>query len=616
MSFYARRVIRVPTKRTLIVTVQKLSSSSARVTWSSNISPNGGWTVGRDGTDSSGYGPWSTNVSASTFTQDFTNLSSDKTYTFTVAGGGIVASKTLDMTSGTGTTPPQDLTSTIFDNGGGSVVLQWTTSANPPEGWTVGRDGTDGSGYGAWSTTTASSLRQFTFTNLVAGQTYHLTVSGGGLSSTSTITIQADPLTNFTSTSVTTTSISLGWSYSGAALTNYTLKRGGTTIATIPASSTSYTDNGLTAGMAYNYQLIGNLAAGGQTNSVATSARTSSGGAVGTMGAAAARLFGSNRSGLPWLSGCYYSYNGWSNAQVAFEQMRGAPLDAVMTYCPRDTWANAASQSWPANNFNGSPPHPAGIRPVVGVALNVQEANFNYASAASGARNYVYSAIATHFKNAGFVDPIFRLGWELEGSWFPHQVRIGQENNYKAAFRQAVNSIRAVLPNAKFCHELNGATIWDSSQPKAMLSDRCYPGDDVVDLVGVDWYNAWEMGASNEAEFQAHLRPPQGIGPGDCVDFARAHNKGVCFNEWGLAALINVTYANGQQGNNNGRGDSPWWINRMYQFMWDSRDVMALELYFDDPATGNVENSFMTGQMPNGKAAYQACVGPSSPYRL
>lgn len=608
--------MRVQAKKSLVVTAEKLSTSSVRVTWTASLSPSGGWTVGRDGTDSTGYGPWSTSVTGATRSQDFTSLSPTQSYTFTVAGANMVGSKILDMSTGTGTTPSENLTSTIFDNGGGSVILQWTTSTNPAAGWTVGRDGTDGSGYGAWSTTTSGSLRQFTFTNLVVGQTYNLTVSSGTLTSTSTVTIQADPLSNFTSSNITNTSIGLSWAYSGPALTNYTLKRDGVVVATIASSATTYADSGLTAGISYNYQLIGNKSAGGQTNSVAISARTTGGSVTGTMGTAAARLFGSNRSGLPWLSGSCYSYQGWSNAQLAYEQMRGSPLDAVLVYPPRDTWANLANQSWPADNFNGPLSHPPNIRPVVSLSLNVAEANYNYASAASGARNYVYSAVATYFKRAGFTDPIFRLGWELEGAWFPHQVRVGQENNYKAAFRHAVNSMRAILPNAKFCHEVNGATIWDSSQPKAMLSSRCYPGDDVVDLVGVDWYNAWGMGASDEAEFQAHLRPAQGIGPGDCVDFARAHNKGVCFNEWGLAALINVDYGGAQQGNNNGRGDSPWWIHRMYQYMWDNRDVVALELYFNDAAPGNVENSFMDGQMPNAKVAYQQCVGPSSPYRL
>ena len=86
-------------------------------------------------------------------------------------------------------------------------------------------------------------------------------------------------ISNFTATVVSNTQINLSWSYSGATLSNYTLRRGGTTIATPAAGTTSYNNTGLTAGTAYTYTLTGNYSAGGTTNT-ATVSRTTTGGAL------------------------------------------------------------------------------------------------------------------------------------------------------------------------------------------------------------------------------------------------------------------------------------------------------------------------------------------------
>ena len=41
---------------------------------------------------------------------------------------------------------------------GSSATLTWSTGASPAKGWYVGRDGSDASGFGAWSTMLALSL--------------------------------------------------------------------------------------------------------------------------------------------------------------------------------------------------------------------------------------------------------------------------------------------------------------------------------------------------------------------------------------------------------------------------------------------------------------------------
>ncbi len=89
------------------------------------------------------------------------------------------------------------------------------------------------------------------------------------------LTVTVD-ITNLTATSISTSQINLSWSYSGAAVTNFTLRRNGTTIATPAGGATSYSDTGLSAGTNYSYTLTANYQAGGTSNTASTSATTQS----------------------------------------------------------------------------------------------------------------------------------------------------------------------------------------------------------------------------------------------------------------------------------------------------------------------------------------------------
>lgn len=175
---------------------------------------------------------------------------------------------------------------TVTKTSASSVQVSWTTSLAPVQGWTVGRNGTDATGYGPWtSSALPGNTRQQAFTSLVTTSAYTFTLTNldTGLTYTKTFDMASgtvNVITNFSKTSATDTSITLGWTYSGAALTNYTLTYGSTT-QTIAASQTSYTDtDGLSAGTSRSYTLIGNLSGGGTTNT-ATTTEATTGGAIG-----------------------------------------------------------------------------------------------------------------------------------------------------------------------------------------------------------------------------------------------------------------------------------------------------------------------------------------------
>ena len=84
-------------------------------------------------------------------------------------------------------------------------------------------------------------------------------------------------VSSFSGTVISNTQVNLTWGYSGSTLTNYTLRRGGTVIASPAAGATSYNDTGLTAGTTYTYTLTGNFSAGGTTNTASVSKTTTGG---------------------------------------------------------------------------------------------------------------------------------------------------------------------------------------------------------------------------------------------------------------------------------------------------------------------------------------------------
>ncbi len=84
-------------------------------------------------------------------------------------------------------------------------------------------------------------------------------------------------------------------------------------------------------------------------------------------------------------------------------------------------------------------------------------------------------------------DTIIRLGWEANGNTFPWAIPPNdptQLANYKAAFRRVVQVMRGVEPSLKFEWAMNGNRDYTNEPLETM-----YPGDDVVDYVGLAVYD-------------------------------------------------------------------------------------------------------------------------------
>lgn len=118
-----------------------------------------------------------------------------------------------------------------------------------------------------------------------------------------------------------------------------------------------------------------------------------------------------------------------------------------------------------------------------------------------------------------------------------------------------------------------------------------YPGNSVVDIVGIDAYDSVVNGqevAPGRERWQLLSREPGGIW--DLVAFARAHKKPLSVPEWGEVAPPS------------GGGNDPYYVQQMARLF--KKYHVAFESYFDDDVGGTLR----LGQVPASLRAYQETV--------
>lgn len=163
---------------------------------------------------------------------------------------------------------------------------------------------------------------------------------------------------------------------------------------------------------------------------------------------------------------------------------------------------------------------------------------------------------------------IIRLGWEMNldsMAWF------AKDNNaeYIRAFRHVVGIFRRYSGDFKF----DWCPGWG---PQETPADLAYPGDDVVDYIGLDVYDFKYEGTPEERWEKYYLKGPFGLEWHR--DFAAAHGKLMSYPEWGVGNF----------------GDNPYFIQQMHDWFAQNQKNIAYAAYF------NVDGQWPT-QIDNGK---------------
>jgi glycosyl hydrolase family 26 len=165
-------------------------------------------------------------------------------------------------------------------------------------------------------------------------------------------------------------------------------------------------------------------------------------------------------------------------------------------------------------------------------------------------------ALARNLVQAGLSHAIIRLAAEANGTWQPYSLGTTpqQQAQWREFWRRTAIAMRSV-PGAHFRFDwcVNTAV-------RPIPLSNFYPGDDVVDIVGVDVYD-FSPGPGTAAWLSSYSAPD---GPGEVAGFARAHGKQLSIPEWGLSARAPA--------------DDPGFVDGLAQFVRNN-DV-AYQSYF------------------------------------
>ena len=173
----------------------------------------------------------------------------------------------------------------------------------------------------------------------------------------------------------------------------------------------------------------------------------------------------------------------------------------------------------------------------------------------------------------GRADSIVRLGWEFNVETMPW--RGTDAATYIACFRHAATAIRATNPKV-----LIDWTINAHRTPKSLcggVSIHCYPGDEYVDIVGIDNYDHYPWSPTKAAFDRTSWRAE---GLSWLYSFARAHGKPFSVGEWGVVPGAEAA----------GR-ENPSYIRWMHEWFAEHAADLAFEAYFTDCQEAGIQSS-------------------------
>jgi hypothetical protein len=194
--------------------------------------------------------------------------------------------------------------------------------------------------------------------------------------------------------------------------------------------------------------------------------------------------------------------------------------------------------------------------------------------------------LATNLVNAGLGNSVIRLAHEANGNWYPDSIpdTTTGDQEWIQFWRNTVIAMRSV-PGANFKFD------WcvNAGYRNIPLTDF-YPGNDVVDIIGIDAYDSADPSQSNRWPTLDN----QQMGVAQVEAFAAAHDKPLSFPEWGVEPAINP--------NDNGGGDDPGYVQGLANVVAND-DVAYQSYFFSGESLMQLENS------PKSIAAYRAAFG-------
>jgi hypothetical protein len=266
---------------------------------------------------------------------------------------------------------------------------------------------------------------------------------------------------------------------------------------------------------------------------------------------------------------------------MQYEQWFGRPTDAVLGYSGNANWPDyEGSLGWAMGNWKHIDRRVLWSVPLIPVDETLSEA-------AKGTYNSHWLKIAKRLAAWHPEEKVIyiRTAWEFNAAWMTYKA-VGQPQNFIGAWRQFVSVFRSVSPRFRFDWCPAGGD-W-----MPMKAEDAYPGDDYVDIIGLDIY---------DNEKYCKIQDPKErwqkiyLHGNDALlwhqAFAKAHNKPMSYPEWGVGGCD--------------AGDDTYFVEQMYKWFIDNHVIYANYWNSNSSYHGQLSNN----QYPNAGAKYKELFG-------
>ena len=216
----------------------------------------------------------------------------------------------------------------------------------------------------------------------------------------------------------------------------------------------------------------------------------------------------------------------------------------------------------------------------------------SFGAGAKGDYNAHFVNLAQNLVDRGLGDSVLRLGWEFNGGWYTWRAS-DDPKGFIEYWRQIVTAMRSVKGAEKLQFCWNPALGWQQ-----FPAEGAYPGDEYVDIVGLDVYDeSWakdtypipdgatadDSAARRERAWNDFTYGGQ-MGLKQWSDFAKAHGKLFALPEWSIS----------KREDGHGGLDSPAFVERMHAFITDPKNNVYFACLFDVQA-GDGHHQMSTG---------------------
>lgn len=230
----------------------------------------------------------------------------------------------------------------------------------------------------------------------------------------------------------------------------------------------------------------------------------------------------------------------------------------------------------------------------------------SWAQEAAGANDAHWAQLARNLAVAGLGSCVLRIGREFNGSWYRWKVTPASAPGYQAAYPRIVSVMRTAGFTGQF---MWNPIVGQGSFGPASGVENVYPGDGVVDIIGLDLYDGGYSPAGEIIRTTTQQRAvwngfrDQWDGLTGWRQLAFSHGKPLAYPEWGLQLWnTGALYSGG--------GDNALFIREMAAWMQDTATWM--HALWEDPGMGVADPDDHPRRLvavPQARAAFLAAFG-------